>query len=171
MIKFGDKYVLAKDYGMAKGGTVFEVSGFDMENGFISMNTDFECVCVDAEALNKLFVPFLGTINIDKMPERKRKFTEWKDACSDEDSSGPDLDGDYFIDSVLYDIIEGNMVKYRTNGKKVEVKILDHFNGPTYKGHATCNKCDDFNISTGFTIAAYRALKKMIDSKIEEISK
>lgn len=52
---------------------------------------------------------------------------------------------------------------YKTNGKKVMVKI-DNF-----KAIATCHKTDDFNLATGVNLAYARCLKKKLTKQNEEI--
>lgn len=165
MIKYGDKFVLTKDYGVAKKGSIFEVNGFDIESGIVSMGTTYGVVCVDSDAMRALFVPLLGTIYNDKEPvKKKREWSKWKaiDYYNDVEPVVSDI-----CNTMLSDYTCGENVVYRTNGKRTEVRIIDE--NSTYEGHATCNKCDTFNINTGTTIAAYRALKKLIDSEIEKV--
>lgn len=50
---------------------------------------------------------------------------------------------------------------YRTNGKKVQVRTVDGF-----KGEATCNKCDTFNLWFGIRLAHARMQLKII-SKVK----
>lgn len=166
MIKYGDKFVLTKDYGGAKKGSIFEVNGFDIDSGIVSMGTTYGVVCVDSDAMRALFVPFLGTIYNDKEPvKKKREWSKWNTVDSYDNDLNLPINEDCY--SMLSDYIWNNDVIYRTNGKRTEVRICD---GPIhFEGHATCNKCDTFELSTGVTIAAYRALKKLIDSEIEEV--
>lgn len=176
MIKNGDKYTLTSDFNGLKAGTVFEVAGFDIENGTITMMTENLEFCgmtvtagvvVDADALNKKFAPYEDEDN--KGCNKKREFSKWKalDYYIEDDVV---ICGKPAIDEILYDgFAIDELIKWRTNGKRTEVKIETE-NGE-FKGHACCSANDDFNINKGVTIAAYRALKKMIDSYIEEVGK
>lgn len=176
MIKNGDKYTLTSDFNGLKAGTVFEVAGFDIENGTITMMTENLEFCgmtvtagvvVDADALKKKFVPCKDEDN--KGCNKKREFSKWKelDFYIEDDV---EVSGCYEIDNMLYnEFVDDGFVKWRTNGKRTEVKIKTE--DGEFKGHACCSANDDFDINKGVTIAAYRALKKMIDSYIEEVGK
>lgn len=168
MIKYGDKFVLTKDYGVAKKGSVFEVNGFDIESGIVSMGTTYGVVCVDSDAMRALFVPLLGTIYNDKQPvNKKREWSKWK-AIDYLAECDPVINDIRPFTDILYDeYIYNKNIIYRTNGKRTEVRIICGIN--KFEGHATCNKCDTFDINMGVTIATYRALKKLIDGEIEKV--
>ena len=52
----------------------------------------------------------------------------------------------------------GNTIAfYRTNRKKVQVRAADGF-----RGEATCNKCDEFNLYFGLSLAMKRCELKML---------
>lgn len=180
MIKNCDKYTLTSDFNGLKAGTVFEVAGFDIENGTITMMTENLEFCgmnvtagvvVDADALKKKFAPYPLQFNVDENNnvKKKREFSKW-DTLDFYIEDDVELSGNYEIDVLLYNefAIDG-LIKWRTNGKRTEVKIETE--DGEFKGHACCSANDDFDINKGVTIAAYRALKKMIDSYIEEVGK
>lgn len=73
--------------------------------------------------------------------------------------------------AILIAVTEGDfdrkvMGSYRTNGKKVQVKIHHK-----YKGESCCSKYDDFSLYIGVNIAMCRAYKKYIEKAIENTIK
>lgn len=53
---------------------------------------------------------------------------------------------------------------YRTNGKKVQVKLHNDV-----RAEATCNKCDQFNLYIGVNLAVNRCHKKIVNQAIEDL--
>lgn len=56
-------------------------------------------------------------------------------------------------------------VKYRNNGKKVQVKK------GTLKAESSCHKDDVFNFDKGFNLAVKRLIVKYIDNQVKAIAK
>lgn len=53
---------------------------------------------------------------------------------------------------------------YRTNGKKVQVRVEG------FRGEATCNKIDNFNLNTGIEIAFYRSRLKYLNDTYKQLT-
>lgn len=173
MIKFGDKYLLTKDYSGIKSGAVFEVIGFNVGDGTITMQSVGLISCngiemsgglvVDSEALNKLFIPY---IKIEK--KQKNKFSSWEDVDYSKQNPFENI-ADDMIANILTDYMCMGRMFFRYDGKKTEVKIFDQNMKEYYRSHATCKKGDIFDLNTGIGIAACRALKKMIEEEAKNM--
>ena len=61
--------------------------------------------------------------------------------------------------------LTNNCVVYKTNGKKVIVKI-EGFEGKSFKASASCHEQDDFNLYFGIKMAYFRAKIKENEAEI-----
>lgn len=83
----------------------------------------------------------------------KRHWSEWHDIPERLYKNGIMFEDD--------DILKHNIVFYRTNGKRVQVKIIDKEDREkVFKGRASCLDSDKYDEETGFYLAYLRALKK-----------
>lgn len=172
MIKFGDKYMLTKDYSGIKSGAVFEVIGFNVGDGTITMQSDGLISCngiemsgglvVDSEALNKLFISYV------KIEKKRKKFSDWADVDYEKQNPFENIKDD-MIANILTDYMCMGRIFFRHDGEKTEVKIFDQDMESHYYGYAICKEGDAFNLNTGIGIASCRALKKMVEAEAERM--
>lgn len=175
MIKFGDKYMLTKDYSGIRSGAVFEVIGINVGDGTVTMQSVGLITCngiemsgglvVDSEALNKLFIPYIK-IKIKK--KSKRKFSDWTDVDYSKYNPFEKITNDMIANSLADYMCMGRMF-FRYDGKKTEVKIFDQDMKEYYRSHATCKEGDKFDLNIGICISACRALKKMIEAEAKRM--
>lgn len=125
-----DRVVLIRKYGkLSKVGEVYEVA-----------NISDDGVVILREVKTKVAICSISLANIGKyfkMEDDKKTWSEWTTING--------YDGKY-------------LGAYRTNNKKVEVKIKG-----IYRGVASCNtNYDDFNVYLGLRIAFLRAYNKYL---------
>lgn len=139
----GDKIILVKTYDKINQiGNVFEVADITT-GGLVIVRDNKTKVAVGAIEADELFKYFT------KKEEVKNQWTEW---------------------NRMLDPFGSTVGFYRTNFKKVQVKIPNKDTG-YYKAEACCNlKEDDFNIGFGINLAYIRCLNKAWLSKIFDMS-
>lgn len=149
----GDKVALAKEFDkLTQIGTVYEVANITTDNKVIIRDT-----------VSKVAIGAIGIDDFEKYfnkleDTKKSGWTEWHRLIDSND----DMIG-----------------IYRTNYKKVEVKIGDsskNYNNKNKKdnkmsitGKAFCCKEDDFNLAYGIRLAYMRAIKKSYIKNKEQL--
>lgn len=138
----GDKIVLIKAYDKINQiGATFEVADITT-NGLVIIRDNKTKVAVGAIEVDQLFKHF------EKQEDIKNKWTEW---------------------NRMLDPFGATIGFYRTNFKKVQVKIPNR-ELAYYKAEACCNlNEDDFNIGFGVNLAYLRCLNKALEYKMNDI--
>lgn len=138
----GDKIVLTKAYDKINQiGATFEVADITT-NGLVIIRDNKTKVAVGAIEADQLFKYF------EKQEDIKNKWTEW---------------------NRMLDPFGATIGFYRTNFKKVQVKIPNK-ELVYYKAEACCNlNEDDFNIGFGVNLAYLRCLNKALENKMNSI--
>lgn len=122
-----------------------EMGNINMVGNIYEVANVTETAVVIRDATSKIAV---GAIAIDafenyfKKPEEVRSWTKWRG---------------------MVDKNNNLMAFYRTNGKKVQVRTPDGI-----RTEASCNKCDEFNLSFGLNLAYARCIDKCLKSVAEE---
>ena len=88
----------------------------------------------------------------------KRTWSEWEPAMIYfRDVNGHPIRGQYY---------------YRSNGKKVQVKVpLEHVGHGTIKAEASCCNDDIFDFKKGLELAKRRLIVKILDEHVKTIAK
>lgn len=130
-----DKVVLLKEYeDLKQVGATYEVGNFTDE--MVILRNAKTKVAVCAVSITDFYEYF------EKKEDLGNKFTEWVG---------------------LYDSVTGQTFAfYRTNHKKVQVKLITTYNGANIRAEASCNKGDEFDLFFGIRLAYARAREKSI---------
>lgn len=136
-----DKVILVKEYEtMKKVGEIFEVANI----------TPTSIVLRDAKT--KIAVGAIELSDFDKYfkkPEEMKSYTPW---------------------GAIVDPEQNTTAYYRTNGKKVQVRLCEKINNKPIQAEASCNKGDDFNLIFGIRLAFSRAMVKYNKNCISKYS-
>lgn len=140
----GDKVVLIKPFDkMQNVGNMYEVADFTSTNIILR-----DCVTKVAACAVSV-VDFSNYF--DKVENAIGKWTKWQ---------------------TIIDANDSTVGMYRTNYKKVEVKIFYFSNNKcdsiTLKAKSTCNKVDDFNLTFGIRLAYMRAIRKFYKIQMKD---
>ena len=137
----GDKVVLVKPFGKIQDvGNEYEVADFTNTTVILrDCKTKIAACAISVEVFYMLF---------DKIEGAKGKWTKWQ---------------------TIQDGLGNIVASYRTNFKKVEVRIM--VEDKIYiTAKATCYKGDDFNMAFGIHLAYLRAVKKQCEFEKTKIT-
>ena len=155
MIAKGSRIKLVQPMGMFdKVGEICEVVKVN-EDAVITFKCSLGMGCMSYDELDRYFE--VEGANISQKKKPKRKWTDWK------------------YDMYIYYDFNGNNhtvpVKYRTNGKTVDLRtdwdnVTEH--KPNLRAKASCNKNDKFNFDSGLDLADNRMQIKYLQRLLED---
>ena len=155
MITKGSRIKLVHPMGMFdKVGEICEVVKVN-EDAVITFKCSLRMGCMSYDELDRYFE--VEGANISQKKKPKRKWTDWK------------------YDMYIYYDFNGNNhtvpVKYRTNGKTVDLRtdwdnVTEH--KPNLRAKASCNKNDKFNFDSGLDLADNRMQIKYLQRLLED---
>ena len=155
MITKGSRIKLVHPMGMFdKVGEICEVVKVN-EDAVITFKCSLGMGCMSYDELDRYFE--VEGANISQKKKPKRKWTDWK------------------YDMYIYYDFNGNNhtvpVKYRTNGKTVDLRtdwdnVTEH--KPNLRAKASCNKNDKFNFDSGLDLADNRMQIKYLQILLED---
>lgn len=156
MITIGSKIELVKPMGMFdKVGEVCSVTNVT-KDAVITFKCSIGIGCMSYDEFEKYFKIYTEEAKLEK--DTKRKWSKWK------------------TDTYKYYTLKGFSrtvpVKYRTNGKIIELRTdfnYDKTGIHNLRVKSYCNKTDKFDLEFGLDLCDYRMQIKMMQNELEDI--
>lgn len=139
----GDKVIQIKELEKVNLiGNMFEVANFT------------ETAVIIRDAVSKIAVCSVGIDEFDQYFKKADEVNGWTNWTQ------------------MVDPLDNMIAEYRTNQKKVEVRIMNNMlgypNNKVIRSTATCSKGDEFNLSFGIQLAYLRCERKYLQNEIDE---